>query len=109
MNTETNKEKKHRFFNLPLALTIGAMLLLGITTTTLGFLLKPERNKEWDDPAKFQDWPEMQPGAKPFAPPTPRIRHPGMAPGKTRTGQSADSAATPPSQADAGVDAARMP
>ena len=52
MNTPGNRfeePQRNRVFNLPLMLTIGAMILLGITTVTLGFVLWPEP-KHWDEP-----------------------------------------------------------
>jgi hypothetical protein len=47
----TGAPARHRFLNLPLMLTVGAMILLGITTTTLGFLLWPEP-RQWPETVK---------------------------------------------------------
>jgi hypothetical protein len=59
----TGARARHRFLNLPLMLTIGAMILLGITTTTLGFLLWPEP-RQWPETVTTTDMPAgQQPGA----------------------------------------------
>lgn len=109
--TATTSRNK-RPFNLPLALTIGGMITLGITTTTLGFLL-------WPEPGRFEDtstegWPDGGPdwatsrrarsqsasGAAPQA-------MPGAAPGATSGAvpQATPGAGEPRVDADSAPDA----
>ncbi len=66
--------KKRRRFNLPLMLTLGGMIILGIITTTLGFLLWPDleprldtSNEGWANPTVSAEdaGPTYHPGAKP--------------------------------------------
>lgn len=67
----TTKPEKKRRFNLPLALTLGGMITLGITTTTLGFVLWPEPKSHVDK--STEGWPKEGPrwNTRPTAPAPP--------------------------------------
>jgi hypothetical protein len=73
----TGARARHRFVNLPLMLTIGAMILLGITTTTLGFLL-------WPEPRQWPETMETAAGEPPGADAAPAPDAQGPVGGATR-------------------------
>ena len=54
-------ERKIFRLSLPLVLTLGGMILLGITTTTLGFLLRPKLDPHLD--TSTEGWPDAGSGA----------------------------------------------
>jgi hypothetical protein len=64
----TEAQTKQPFLNLPLMLTIGAMILLGITTVTLGFLLRPEPT-QWPETMETTSAPAGAPATETTAEP----------------------------------------
>lgn len=93
------RQPKRRRFNLALALPLGGMILLGITTSILGFVL-------WPDPPAYEDtstegWPEHGPqwltSPRSAAPPSPATAPP--APGNPDAGSPAQPDAIEPHRA----------